>query len=203
MTDGFVITIPPTMPVAGVFRGKQAFRELIPLVAATVAVAKMEFVATTVGDDHVVEIVEFTLIGADAPVQVAEVNRFRGDQICEIRTFYPDPPLGSLPPNAAGRPEPCCPDGVSPPYDGPVVMALGGALDYPGWNPQSAEIWASHGPFRAQRYAGSRTARDQPLREPADPFDLRAEHIAVDEETRRLHAGADAWRGAGENQVAG
>ncbi len=69
------------MPFAGAFRGTKAFHKLVPLVAKTVAVSKMEFVATTVGDDHVVELVEFTLAGEVEPVRVAEVNQFRGDQI--------------------------------------------------------------------------------------------------------------------------
>ena len=92
LTEDFFLIIPSVMPFAGDYRGKKAFRELIPLVAETVAVTKMEFVATTVGDDRVVEIVEFTL-GGDPGVttQVAEVNRFRGNQICEIRPFYCDP----------------------------------------------------------------------------------------------------------------
>jgi ketosteroid isomerase-like protein len=92
LTEDFFLTIPSVMPFAGVFRGKKAFRELIPLVAETVAVTNMRFVATTVGDDRVVEIVEFTLAGdPGVTTQVAEVNRFRGNQICEIRPFYCDP----------------------------------------------------------------------------------------------------------------
>jgi ketosteroid isomerase-like protein len=92
LTEDFVIAIPAFLPFAGVYRGKQALRELIPLVVEAVNVTRMEFVATTVGDDHAVEIVEFTLDGdAAAPVRVAEVNRFRGNRICEIRPFYSDP----------------------------------------------------------------------------------------------------------------
>jgi ketosteroid isomerase-like protein len=92
LTEDFVITIPSYMPFAGVYRGKGAFRELIPLVVQSVGVTGMKFVATTVGDDHAVELVEFTLAGDDGPpFQVAEVIRFRGNQICEIRPFYFDP----------------------------------------------------------------------------------------------------------------
>ncbi len=92
LTEDFFITIPSVMPFSGVYQGKKAFRELIPLVASTVAVTNMEFVASTVGDDRVVEIVEFTLAGdPGVTTQVAEVNRFRGNQICEIRPFYCDP----------------------------------------------------------------------------------------------------------------
>jgi ketosteroid isomerase-like protein len=91
LTEDFSITIPSYMPFAGVYRGKDAFRELIPIVVKSIAVTSMKFVATTVGDDHAVEIVEFTLDGYEGPpVQVAEVIRFRGNLICEIRPFYFD-----------------------------------------------------------------------------------------------------------------
>jgi ketosteroid isomerase-like protein len=67
LTDDFSITIPSYMPFTGVFRGKDAFRELIPIVVKSLGVSGMKFVATTVGDDHAVEIVEFTLNGYEAP----------------------------------------------------------------------------------------------------------------------------------------
>ncbi len=92
LTDDFFIEIPPYMPFAGVYRGKGAFRELIPIVVESASVTDMKFVATTVGDGYAVEIVEFTLAGHDGPpAQVAEVISFRGNQICEIRPFYFDP----------------------------------------------------------------------------------------------------------------
>ncbi len=92
LTDDFFIEIPPYMPFAGIYRGKSAFRELIPIVVESASVTDMKFVATTVGDGYAVEIVEFTLAGHDGtPAQVAEVISFRGNQICEIRPFYFDP----------------------------------------------------------------------------------------------------------------
>jgi ketosteroid isomerase-like protein len=92
LTDDFSITIPPYMPFAGVYRGKGAFRELVPIVVETLGVTGMKFLATTVGGDYAVKIVEFTLGGYDGPpVQVLELNQFRGNQICEIRPFYFDP----------------------------------------------------------------------------------------------------------------
>jgi ketosteroid isomerase-like protein len=92
LTDDFFITIPPHMPFSGVYRGKDAFRDLAPSVVEAVAVADMKFVATTVGDGCAVEIVEFTLAGYDGPpVQVAELIRFRDNKVCEIRPFYFDP----------------------------------------------------------------------------------------------------------------
>jgi ketosteroid isomerase-like protein len=92
LTDDFFITIPSYMPFAGTYRGKGAFRELIPLVVESVGVAGMKFVATTVGGGYAVELVEFTLAGdAGPPFQVAEAIQFRGNQICEIRPYYYDP----------------------------------------------------------------------------------------------------------------
>ncbi len=92
LTDDFFITIPSYMPFGGVYRGKGAFRELIPIVVEMVAVASIKHVAATVGDGCAVEIVEWTLAGdAGSPVQGAELIRFRGNQICEIRPFYFDP----------------------------------------------------------------------------------------------------------------
>jgi ketosteroid isomerase-like protein len=91
LTEDFSITIPSYMPFAGVYQGKDAFRKLIPIVVESIAVSSMKFVATTVGDDHVVKIVEFTLNGHDGPpIPVVEVTCFRGNLICEIRPYYHD-----------------------------------------------------------------------------------------------------------------
>ena len=90
LTDDFLITIPPHMPFGGTFRGKGAFVDLIPRVLAAVALTGLRFVETTIGDDCAIEIVEFTLAGNDAPTYVAELVRFRGNQICEIKPFYSD-----------------------------------------------------------------------------------------------------------------
>lgn len=91
LTDDFFITIPPYMPFAGVYRGKKAFQELIPLVVGSVGVAGIAHIATTVGDGCAVDIVEWTLAGDDGPpMQGAELIRFRGHQICEIKPFYFD-----------------------------------------------------------------------------------------------------------------
>lgn len=92
LTDDFFITIPPCMPFAGVYRGKSAFRQLIPIVVETVVVAGIKHVATTVGEGYAVDIVEWTLAeDAGSPVQGAELIRFRGNQICEVRPYYFDP----------------------------------------------------------------------------------------------------------------
>ncbi len=89
LTDDFVLTIP--LPFGGTFRGKDAFLEAIPRVMAAVAVAGLRSIATTVGDGHAVEVVEFTFADdPDGPTQVAELITFRGDRICAIRPFYAD-----------------------------------------------------------------------------------------------------------------
>ncbi len=91
LTDDFSITIPGYMPFAGEYRGKDAFLTLIPRVRQAIAVKRLDFVAVTVGEDYAVELVEFTLDGHDGPpVQVAEVIRFRGNKIAEIRPYYHD-----------------------------------------------------------------------------------------------------------------
>src|SRR5580693_6658647 len=77
VTDDFVITIPPYMPFAGAYRGKTAMRTLIPIVVSSVSVSNVRYVATTVGDGYVAELVEFTLAGHDGPpMQAVEVNTF-------------------------------------------------------------------------------------------------------------------------------
>ncbi len=92
LTDDFSITIPSYMPFGGTWRGKDAFLELIPLVRDAIAVEKLDFIATTVGGDYAIELVEFTLEGHDGPpLPVAEMIRFRDGKICEIRPHYYDP----------------------------------------------------------------------------------------------------------------
>ena len=92
LTEDFEITIPSFMSFGGTYSGKDAFRELIPIVVEAIGVQKFDHVATTVGDGYAMELVEFILEGHDGPpLPVAEVIRFRGDMICEIRPYYYDP----------------------------------------------------------------------------------------------------------------
>lgn len=92
LTDDFEITIPYFMPFGRTYRGKDAFLELIPIVVKALAIRRIEHVATTIGDGYAMELVEFTLDGHDGPaLAVAEVIKFRGNQICEIRPYYYDP----------------------------------------------------------------------------------------------------------------
>ena len=91
LTEDFFITIPPHLPFGGVYRGRSAFRALIPLVVGSVGMARVNFVATTAGGDYAIEIVEWVLADESGSiVQGTEVIRFRGNQICEIRPYYFD-----------------------------------------------------------------------------------------------------------------
>jgi hypothetical protein len=54
-------------------------------------VTGLEVKAMTQGDDHVVAILELVLGSSGNRVQVAEMFRFRGDRVCEIRPYYFDP----------------------------------------------------------------------------------------------------------------
>ena len=91
VTDDFFLTIPSYMPFGGTYRGKTAFRTVIPIVRDAVAVSKIRKVATTLGPDCAVEVVEFTFEDEGSTTEVAELIRFRGNQICEIRPYYSDP----------------------------------------------------------------------------------------------------------------
>ena len=90
LTDDFSITIPSSLPFGGTYLGKGAFVELIPIVAKAVTPISLRFIETAVSEDSVVQIVEFILEGNSASTYVAELIRFRGDQICEIKPFYSD-----------------------------------------------------------------------------------------------------------------
>ena len=91
LTDDFEINIPPPLSFAGVYRGKDAFVELIPLVVASISPTSITRIATTIGGDYAVVLVEFRFAGDDGPpARVAEALRFRGKQICEVRPYYFD-----------------------------------------------------------------------------------------------------------------
>ncbi len=92
LTDDFFVTVPPPMPFAGTYRGKGAMRELIQIVTAAAEVIEMKVGGMTVGDDCAVVLVEFNLAGSGGqPFHVAELLRFRENQICEVRPYYFDP----------------------------------------------------------------------------------------------------------------
>ena len=94
LTDDFFIIEADGLPMAGEYRGKTALRGLYAHVFGTLKVADLEPEGMSVGGDYVVNLISFRFENPDlASAQLAEVFRFRGDKVCEIRPyyFYPKP----------------------------------------------------------------------------------------------------------------
>ena len=92
LTDDFFIIEAEGLPMAGEYRGKTALRGLYAHVFGTLKVADLEPEGMSVGRDYVVNLISFRFENPDlASAQLAEVFRFRGDKVCEIRPYYFDP----------------------------------------------------------------------------------------------------------------
>jgi len=92
LTDVFFFIEAEGLPMAGEYRGKTALRGLYAHVFGTLKVADLEPEGMSVGGDYVVNLISFRFENPDlASAQLAEVFRFRGDKVCEIRPYYFDP----------------------------------------------------------------------------------------------------------------
>ena len=92
LTDDFFITEADTLPYAGIYRGKSALRDLYTKVMTMMDVAGLELIQTTTGGDYAITLVKFAFNSPDlAQAELAEMYRFRGDLICEIKPYYFDP----------------------------------------------------------------------------------------------------------------
>ena len=92
LTDDFFIIEAEGLPMAGEYRGKTALRGLYAHVFGTLKVADLGPEGMYVGGDYVVNLISFRFENPDlASAQLAEVFRFRGDKVCEIRPYYFDP----------------------------------------------------------------------------------------------------------------
>ena len=92
LTDDFFIIEADGLPMSGEYRGKTALRGLYAHVFGTLKVADLEPEGMSVGGDYVVNLISFRFENPDlASAQLAEVFRFRGDKVCEIRPYYFDP----------------------------------------------------------------------------------------------------------------
>lgn len=92
LTDDFFVTEADGLPFAGVYSGKDALRELYTTVMGMMDIAGMEIHGTTIGGDYAVTLVDFIFPGPDGGrARIAEMFRFRGEQVCEIRPYYFDP----------------------------------------------------------------------------------------------------------------
>lgn len=92
LTDDFFVEEAAGLPMAGTYRGKGALRELFIKVMGMVDVTGLDRKVTCVGGDCVIVLVDFMFADPSLKrAEVAEVFRFRGDKVCEIRPFYFEP----------------------------------------------------------------------------------------------------------------
>ena len=92
LTDDFFVTEADTLPMAGVYRGRGALRELYGRVMSMMDIAALNRIQTTSGGDYAVVILSFEFTDpALAPSHLCELFRFRGDKVCEIKPYYFDP----------------------------------------------------------------------------------------------------------------
>ncbi|BEV01422.1 nuclear transport factor 2 family protein [Novosphingobium olei] len=92
LTDDFFVSEADTLPMKGVYRGKNALRELFTTVMGMMDVAGLEIVETCAGKDHAVTILSFQFADPSlAPAELCELFRFRDGKVCEIKPYYYDP----------------------------------------------------------------------------------------------------------------
>lgn len=92
LTEDFFITEADGLPMAGVYRGRNALRDLYSKVMGMMDVAALDRVQTTVGGDIVVAVLAFRFADpALAPAELCELFRFRDGKCCEIKPYYFDP----------------------------------------------------------------------------------------------------------------
>lgn len=92
LTDDFFAIEAPGLPFGGRYEGKGGLQALYGKVMSMIDATGFDFIDMTASGDHVVALLDIVLADpAGARLQVAEVFRFRGDQVCEIRPYYFDP----------------------------------------------------------------------------------------------------------------
>lgn len=102
LTDDFVVTEAPGLPMAGKFEGRGALRELHSFVFGRLPVIELDRVRTLAGGDHAVTILSMRFADPDLPrAELCELFRFRDGKVCEIKPYYFDP----APVIAAWRPD--------------------------------------------------------------------------------------------------
>lgn len=92
LTDDFFVTEADGLPMAGVYRGRNALRELFTKVMGMVDVAGLDRIQTTVGGDYAITVVAFRFADPSLePAELCELFRFRDGKVCEIKPYYFDP----------------------------------------------------------------------------------------------------------------
>ena len=92
LTDDFVVSEADSLPMAGVYHGKGALRQLFERVMGMVDVVALDRHDLLIGPDCAIAVL--TMRFADpalAPAELCEMFRFRDGKCCEIKPFYYDP----------------------------------------------------------------------------------------------------------------
>jgi SnoaL-like domain len=92
LTEDFIATEANGLPMAGVYRGRNALRDLYLKVMGLLDVAGLSRGETTIGEN--LAICHVTLTFADPalpPADLLELIRFRNGKVCEIKPYYFDP----------------------------------------------------------------------------------------------------------------
>jgi len=91
LTDDFIAVEADHLPFAGTYSGKGALRTLFEKVMGMVDVSDMQIHAITASEEHAVALVDLVFARPEnSRARIAEMFRFRGDLVCEIRPFYFD-----------------------------------------------------------------------------------------------------------------
>jgi hypothetical protein len=91
LTDDFFVTEADNLPMAGVYRGKDALKDLFVTVMGKVDVAALDRVLTTTGGDYAITILSMRFADpALEPAELLELFRFRDGKCCEIKPYYFD-----------------------------------------------------------------------------------------------------------------
>lgn len=92
LTDDFFVTEAEGLPMAGVYRGKYALRDLFIKVMDMLDVAALDRTQTTAGGDYAVTILTMRFADPSVPpAELCELFRFRDGKCCEIKPYYFDP----------------------------------------------------------------------------------------------------------------
>ncbi|WP_222558161.1 nuclear transport factor 2 family protein [Caenibius sp. WL] len=91
LTDDFFVTEADNLPMAGVYRGRNALKDLFLTVMGKVDVAGLDRVLTTTGGDYAITILSMRFADpALEPAELLELFRFRDGKCCEIKPYYFD-----------------------------------------------------------------------------------------------------------------
>ena len=92
LTDDFFVSEADGLPMAGIYRGRHALRDLFVKVMGMLDVAALERRQTTAGGDYAVTILTMRFADpAIPPAELCELFRFRDGKCCEIKPYYFDP----------------------------------------------------------------------------------------------------------------